>query len=79
MQAKPTGARIEHSRLMFIPSALIYPFVLGVLCARHGAARRPRAGRSVHPALLPAVGAAGLIALTQLSTYLSSSHPRHRR
>lgn len=75
MQAKPTGARIEHSRPMFILSALIYPLVLGVLCAGTGLLVDRAAGRSVHPALLPAVGAAGLIALTQLSTYLSFLAP----
>ena len=54
---------------MFLATALVYPCVLAVLCAGAGLlVDRCSAGGLPAP-LLPAVGAAALIALTQLSTY----------
>ncbi len=54
---------------MFIVSTLIYPLVLALLCAGTGLLIDRISGAFMHPALLLAVGAGGIIALTQLSTY----------
>ncbi len=54
---------------MFIVSTLIYPLVLALLCAGAGLLVDRVSGAFMHPALLLPVGAAGLIGLTQLSTY----------
>ncbi len=75
MQAKPSGARIEHSRRCSSFPFSSTPLVLAVLCTGSGLLVDSASGRSIHPALLPVVGAAGLIALTQLSTYISFLAP----
>ncbi len=54
---------------MFLASTLIYPLVLALLCVGTGLLVDRVSGAFMHPALLLAVGAAGLIGLTQLSTY----------
>jgi hypothetical protein len=60
---------------MFVPTTLVYPVVLALLCL--GAALLvDRACGSLLPAMLfPAVGAAALIALSQLSTYITPLAP----
>jgi hypothetical protein len=54
---------------MFIATALLYPCVLAALCAGAGLLVDRLSGRSLPGALLFTVGAAALIALSQLSTY----------
>jgi hypothetical protein len=54
---------------MFIATALLYPCVLAALCAGAGLLVDSLSGRVLPAALLIAVGAAALIALSQLSTY----------
>jgi hypothetical protein len=55
---------------MFIATALLYPCVLAALCAGAGLLVDRLSGRFLSPALLLTVGAAALIALSQLSTYI---------
>jgi hypothetical protein len=54
---------------MFIATTLLYPCVLAALCAGAGLLVDRLSGRFLSPALLLTVGAAALIALSQLSTY----------
>jgi hypothetical protein len=54
---------------MFIATTLLYPCVLVALCAGAGLLVDRISGRFLPPALLLTVGAAALIALSQLSTY----------
>ncbi|HEY5193134.1 MAG TPA: hypothetical protein VIJ39_04580 [Solirubrobacteraceae bacterium] len=55
---------------MFVLTTLVYPVVLALLCLG-GALLIDRASGGVVPAMLfPAVGAAGLIVVSQLSTYV---------
>ncbi|MGH2865097.1 MAG: hypothetical protein ACRDJX_07585, partial [Solirubrobacteraceae bacterium] len=54
---------------MFIATALLYPCVLAALCAGAGLLVDRLSGCFLPPALLLTVGAAALIALSQLSTY----------
>lgn len=54
---------------MFIATTLLFPAVLGLLCLGTGLLVDRLSGGFLPAALLPAVGAAGLIALSQLSTY----------
>ncbi len=54
---------------MFILTALVYPVELGLLCVGAGLLVDRVSGRILPGALLPAVGAAALIAVSQLSTY----------
>jgi len=54
---------------MFIATALLYPCVLAALCAGAGLLVDRLSGRLLPGALLFTVGAAALIALSQLSTY----------
>jgi hypothetical protein len=61
--SSPAGA------LMFIATALLYPCVLAALCAGAGLAVDRLSGSFLPGALLLSVGAAALIALSQLSTY----------
>lgn len=61
--SSPAGA------LMFIATALLYPCVLAALCAGAGLAVDRCSGGVLPGALLLTVGAAALIALSQLSTY----------
>jgi hypothetical protein len=57
---------------MFVATALLYPCVLAALCAGAGLLVDRVSGRWLPMPLLIAVGAAALIALSQLSTY---AHP----
>ncbi len=57
---------------MFLATTLVYPLVLAVLCAGAGLLVDRTAGGKLPGALLISVGAAALIALSQLSTYLSA-------
>jgi hypothetical protein len=54
---------------MFVLTALVYPAVLALLCAGAGLLVDRISGRFLPGALLPVVGAAALIAASQLSTY----------
>jgi hypothetical protein len=54
---------------MFVATALLYPFALAALCAGAGLLVDRVSGGFLAPALLLSVGAAALIALSQLSTY----------
>ena len=54
---------------MFIVTALVYPVVLAVLCVGAGLLVDRASGRFLPGALLPAVGAAALIGVSQLTTY----------
>ncbi len=56
---------------MFIATALAYPCALALLCTGAGLLADRLAGGWVPAALLPALGAAALIGLTQLSTFIS--------
>jgi hypothetical protein len=54
---------------MFLATALLYPCVLAALCLGTGLLVDRLSGGFLPPALLLTVGAAGLIGLSQLSTY----------
>jgi hypothetical protein len=54
---------------MFVTTALLYPVVLLLLCLGTGLLVDRVSGAFLPAALLPSVGAAGAIALSQLSTY----------
>jgi hypothetical protein len=60
---------------LFALTVLVYPVVLALLCLGTGLLVDRGSGRFLPAALLPAVGAAGLIALSQLTTYLSPLAP----
>ena len=60
---------------MFVLTALVYPGVLAVLCVGAGLAVDRCSGGFLPGLLLPAVGAAALIALSQLATYASPVAP----
>ncbi len=60
---------------LFVLTVLVYPVVLALLCLGTGLLVDRCSGRFLPTALLPGVGAAGLIALSQLSTYLSPLAP----
>ena len=60
---------------MFVATALLYPCVLAALCAGAGLLVDRLSGGFLPPALLLSVGAAALIALSQLSTYVSALAP----
>src|SRR5438270_7097664 len=55
---------------MFLLTTLAYPAVLLLLCAGAGLLADHASGGWLPATMLPAVGAAGLIALSQLSTYI---------
>jgi hypothetical protein len=55
---------------MFIAATLLYPCVLAALCVGAGLLVDCLSGRFLAPALVLTVGAAALIALSQLSTYV---------
>src|SRR5450759_3495246 len=60
---------------MFVLTTLVYPVVLALLCVGAGLLV-DRASGSVLPAMLfPAVGAAALIVVSQLSTYVAPVAP----
>jgi hypothetical protein len=60
---------------MFILTTLVYPVVLAVLCTGAGLLVDRCGGGFLPGALLPAVGAAALIAVSQLSTYFAPIAP----
>jgi len=60
---------------VFLATALLYPCVLAALCAGAGLLVDRFSGRFLPAPLLIAVGAAALIALSQLSTFLSPIAP----
>src|ERR1035437_6117139 len=63
---------------MFLATALLYPCVLAVLCVGAGLLVDRCSGRFLPAALLIPIGAAALIAVSQLSTYayvLASATP----
>jgi hypothetical protein len=62
--------RFQRGALMFLATALLYPCVLAALCLGTGLLVDRCSARSLPAPLLLPVGAAGLIALSQLSTYL---------
>jgi hypothetical protein len=61
--------------MMFLATALVYPCVLAVLCAGAGLLVDRLSGRFLPEALLVTVGAAALIAVSQLTTYVSPLAP----
>ncbi|MEA2314906.1 MAG: hypothetical protein QOI03_1598 [Solirubrobacteraceae bacterium] len=60
---------------MFVESTLVYPALLAVLCLGAGALVDRCSGERLPGTLLLAVGAAALIAVSQLSTYISALAP----
>src|SRR4029077_14892387 len=60
---------------MFVLSALVYPCVLAMLCTGAGLLVDRASGGFLPGMLLPAVGAAALIAVSQLSTYAAFAAP----
>jgi hypothetical protein len=60
---------------MFVATALLYPCVLAALCLGAGLLVDRASGRFLPAPLLPCVGAAALIALSQLSTYVAAVAP----
>ena len=60
---------------MFALTTLVYPTVLAVLCVGAGLLVDRLSGSFLPAALLPAIGAAALIAVSQLSTYLTPLAP----
>lgn len=60
---------------MFVLTALVYPCVLAVLCVGAGLLVDRASGEYLPGMLLPAVGAAALIAVSQLTTYTVSAAP----
>src|ERR1700716_1426883 len=60
---------------MFFTTVLIYPCVLALLCMGAGLLVDRLSGRFLPAPLLLTVGAAGLIALTQLTAYASPIAP----
>jgi hypothetical protein len=56
---------------LFALTVLVYPLALALLCVGAGLLVDRCSGRFLPAALLPCVGAAALIALSQLSTYVS--------
>jgi hypothetical protein len=60
---------------MFAVSTLVYPCVLALLCAGAGLLVDRLSGGWLPGMLLPAVGAAALIAISQLTTYLAALAP----
>jgi hypothetical protein len=67
--------RIQPGPLMFLATALVYPCVLAVLCAGAGLLVDRISGSFLPVALLLPVGAAALIAISQLTTYVSPAAP----
>ncbi|HWH12973.1 MAG TPA: hypothetical protein VG165_17765 [Solirubrobacteraceae bacterium] len=60
---------------MFLLTTFVYPVLLAVLCLGAGLLVDRCAGGSLPPAVLPAVGVAGLIAVSQLTTDLKATAP----
>ena len=60
---------------MFVLTTLVYPVVLAFLCVGVGLLVDRLSGGLLPALLLPAVGAAGLIAVSQLTTYMVAPAP----
>jgi hypothetical protein len=60
---------------LFVATALVYPGVLALLCLGAGLAVDRAAGSFLPGVLLPAVGLAALITLSELATYVSGVAP----
>jgi len=60
---------------MFVVATVAYPWLLELLCVGAGLLVDRLSGRFVPAVLLPVLGAAALIALSQLSTYTSATAP----
>lgn len=60
---------------LFALTVLVFPLVLALLCLGAGLAVDAAAGRFLPLALLPAVGAAALVAISQLCTWVSPLAP----
>jgi hypothetical protein len=60
---------------MFVATTLLYPLALAVLCVGAGLLADRLGGVSLRPALIAPLGAASLIAVSQLATSLSWSAP----
>ena len=60
---------------MFVLTALVYPCVLALLCVGAGLLADRASGGWLPGMLLPVVGAATLIAVSQLSTYITFAAP----
>ncbi len=61
--------------MTFLATALLYPCALAALCVGAGLLVDRFSGGFLPSSLLPAVGAAGLIGLSQLMTYISALAP----
>jgi hypothetical protein len=68
----PHGSPDGMMARLFALTVLVYPLALALLCLGAGLLVDRCSGRFLPAALLPSVGAATLIALSQLSTYLSA-------
>jgi hypothetical protein len=60
---------------MFAATTLAYPCVLALLCTGAGLLADRTSGGRLPAALLPAIGAAALIGVSQLTTYFSAAAP----
>ena len=60
---------------MFVLTTLVYPLVLAALCIGAGLLVDRCCGGWLPALLLPSVGAAGLIGLSQLTTYVAPIAP----
>jgi hypothetical protein len=60
---------------MFAATTLAYPCVLALLCVGAGLLADRLSGGGLAAALLPAIGAAALIGVSQLTTYFSAAAP----
>jgi len=60
---------------MFVLTTLVYPCVFAVICVGAGLLVDRASGRFLPSVMLPAVGAAALIAVSQLTTYWPTSAP----
>jgi hypothetical protein len=74
--ARHCGAPVRSTIApVFLATALLYPCVLAALCAGSGLLFDRFSGGFLPASLLLVVGAAGLIALSQLSTYVAAFAP----
>jgi hypothetical protein len=60
---------------MFVLTTLVYPVLLALLCVGAGLLIDRMSGGFLPALLLPVVGAAALIAVSQLSTYVAPAAP----
>src|SRR5579859_7541552 len=68
-------ARRRARNPMFLLTALVFPGVLAAICLGAGLLVDRASGSFLPVALMPAIGLAALIALTQLGTYFSALAP----